>query len=800
MCDSCYEPSPIVATERMSTQPADHLARQRFNSELGINFSLECPAGSGKTHSITERIMTMAEQPNAVDLLSKLVVVTFTEASAAEMFTRARQALKARGCPLRVQQAFDSAYFGTIHSFATRILRTHGHHVGLANDFEIAESLDPLWDRFVRTLSPAALKDSHTVLRHCPIQKLLRLVYRWDSNRTPPVQQMVELPVFDFTPIYECELPKNKRSIASIQRYQSALRQFEQVLRGEAEVDFMVLPRPTAGGAEFIALAGEVVRPVANWINAQIAELAYHLSCEFRAYRVSAGQLCFDDLIYYARGLLSTEPAQSEIRRLDYSILLDEAQDTDPYQFDFLLELCRPVGTTGSWREAGAPAIEGGRFSMVGDPQQSIYSSRADLGTYRQAIQYIANSDKGDRIGFEVTFRCDRKIVQLVNNCFSTLFDGQSGQVSYVSLQSRQDAGTGETYRLAIDTGAQSVATADEACRVEGQAIAAALMAMRERGTFKQWNEVALICPRKNWFSPLADGLLEAGIPSSFLSSHKRYGDFLAWCWVTAFCRILTRPVDAYETVGILRDIYGFSDAELFDFSQGKSGAFLLYPQKTEKHPVGQALNYLMRLRAACLQSTLIEGVTQICGEIETRLIGHPEELKMLGSVKTLAARFDWEGRSLTDFTQTLFDKLQQPVALNGDSGDRVQLITDLKSKGLQWSVVVIPTFFRSLFTPHSEYPKLIGERTGPALISSDRSDCSAVESLRQEREIRHEQERRAYVSLTRAKHCLLICDDQKLFEPFQRTHLPNGAEWLGVDSQGRLEKVWSGIPYFTFD
>ena len=40
---------------------------------------------------------------------------------------------------------------------------------------------------------------------------------------------------------------------------------------------------------------------------------------------------------------------------------------------------------------------------------------------------------------------------------------------------------------------------------------------MRERGIFKQWNEVALICPRKNWFSPLADGLLEAGIPSSFL-------------------------------------------------------------------------------------------------------------------------------------------------------------------------------------------------------------------------------------------------------------------------------------------
>ena len=89
----------------------------------------------------------------------------------------------------------------------------------------------------------------------------------------------------------------------------------------------MVLPRPTAGGAEFIALVGEVVRPVADWINAQIAELGYHLSCEFRAYRVSAGQLCFDDLIYYARSLLSTDPAQSEIRRLDYSILLDEAQE-----------------------------------------------------------------------------------------------------------------------------------------------------------------------------------------------------------------------------------------------------------------------------------------------------------------------------------------------------------------------------------------------------------------------------------------------------------------------------------------
>ena len=71
--------------------PTDESARARFASELDRNFSVVASAGSGKTQAITERIVQLAQSKNALEILPKLVVVTFTHRAADEMQQRTRQ-------------------------------------------------------------------------------------------------------------------------------------------------------------------------------------------------------------------------------------------------------------------------------------------------------------------------------------------------------------------------------------------------------------------------------------------------------------------------------------------------------------------------------------------------------------------------------------------------------------------------------------------------------------------------------------------------------------------------------------
>ena len=118
----------------------DQRARDRFALELGRNFSVIASAGSGKTRSITDRIVQIAKSARALDLLPKLVVVTYTNRAADEMQQRTREQILKANLPLEVIEAFNRAFFGTIHSFCVKLLAAHGHHLGLPSSLEATSS------------------------------------------------------------------------------------------------------------------------------------------------------------------------------------------------------------------------------------------------------------------------------------------------------------------------------------------------------------------------------------------------------------------------------------------------------------------------------------------------------------------------------------------------------------------------------------------------------------------------------------------------------------------------------------
>lgn len=778
-----------------STLPIDQSARDRFSFDLERNFALICPAGSGKTRGISSRVLTIAQQPNALDLLPKLVVVTFTNASANEMHARARETLLRAKVPWDVQRAFDFAFFGTIHSFANRLLREHGHHIGIPPVFEVSSDADSVWGRFVRRISEKSLSKGHAILRHYPIQRVLNLVRDWDEMRRPAPRS--PLPRVDFSPIYDFELPKRADTAKNIEAFQRKLREFEAVLNGESDASFCEVPEADKGGKKFIELVDSCLSPIRDWVNSEVCHLAFQLASEFRDFRAKEGVLLFADIISMTRDLLLDETAKAEIRSKGYIVLLDEAQDTDPFQFDFLIEAVRPVRASGIWHEGHSGGFpEGGRFSMVGDLQQSIYSKQADLNYFRKVIAYLEASPAGERLDFSVTFRCDKEIVRNVELFFSQILDGSDGQVPYVSIKPRDGAGEGSVMRLAVESSdSESV---DDACRAEVGSIARALLALRETGKIKRWNEVALICPRKAWFGSLANGLAEFGISSQFLSFGMTHSDSLAWSFVTAFARAFTCPSDTYETVGILRDVYGLSDVELFDFCGQNGERFIINGQKDSTSAVSTTMNRLSALRKACLRSSLLDGIDLIVEEVRPRLANNRDELLILDRILILASKAEKAGNDLEGFAKSLKDGLSDPLETSGENpNDSVQIITDLKAKGLQWEVVVLPYFFRSIYTMRDNYPFLTGDRLTEAAVASRKSDISEAEALRTDRMVTQEFERRLYVSFTRPKQLLLVCDDENLFEPSNRGFLPNYGKILRVDQKGSMRTHWEQLPDF---
>src|SRR4029453_16923820 len=126
---------------------ADEEARQRFAHELSHNFSVIASAGSGKTRAISDRVVQIAKDRS--EWLPQLVVVTYTNRAADEMQQRTRQQILEAGLSLDVIEAFNRAFFGTIHSFCVKLLATHGHHLGLPARLETITDDDDLWNEFV---------------------------------------------------------------------------------------------------------------------------------------------------------------------------------------------------------------------------------------------------------------------------------------------------------------------------------------------------------------------------------------------------------------------------------------------------------------------------------------------------------------------------------------------------------------------------------------------------------------------------------------------------------------------------
>jgi ATP-dependent exoDNAse (exonuclease V) beta subunit len=759
--------------------PTDQTSREQFIRGVEENFSIIAPAGVGKTQSIVERIVAIARHRNATEWLPCLVVVTFTKRAADEMQQRAREEILRAQVRLDVLEHFNRAFFGTIHSFCVELLRTFGHHIGLPAKFELIEKDDVLWLDFLQeSLAPGGMKEDEQqrFCRHTALQKLLRL----GRTLNPAAEDDAELALPDELHFEELLAhPATGGGGANIKAAQDLVREWRELFCGDEK--FLPLPRFKKGGARFQEIWRTTFAPFREWLCSCALRVAAQTAHQYREFRIRRGLLTYDDQVALASELLRLPSAARQIREREYRVILDEAQDTDVGQFHVLLECARPREADSDWQKSRAHPPAPGRFSMVGDPQQSIYSNRADLARYASIRGLLGRASAGTELQFTTTFRCDEAIIDFVNKTFPRVFT-EATQVTFVPLKPRPRAGSGQVVRFQFEIPPELDPKLVDRKRaiIEAEALAKWIV---ENGLAKlrasSWSEVAILVPQKRWFSPLRIALRNAGIRTQVQSPRDIKGDSPAYAWLTALVMIAADPRNHFEIFGVLRELFGISDDDLAHFSAGKDYVFRIDRETDGSSALVNALNLLARTRREILGQPLRDAVAQLVSatKLRARLAALPREFfdntaSELDDLLALTASAEADGQTLWEFAGTLRQNFSAVRETRPAETDAIQLVTCHKAKGLQWDAVILPFFHRRQYPPRSQFPRLIHRGSElPAIVALEGDDISQETKALVELRERQEMERLLYVSLTRARQTLVLADDAELFQKGGNVH-----------------------------
>jgi len=250
-------------------------------------------------------------------------------------------------------------------------------------------------------------------------------------------------------------------------------------------------------------------------------------------------------------------------------------------------------------------------------------------------------------------------------------------------------------------------------------------------------------------------------------------GDSPAYAWLTALLTIMTEPLNAYEIVGVLREIFGASDHDLAVFSEGQKTRFRIDEIASATGRISSVLHTLAEIRQHTEGLALFDAVTLIIEQtqLRERLLLLPatefgDLARELDALLAQAAEAEANGIILAGFAERLRNDFATPRAVRFSADDNaIQLITSHKAKGSEWQAVIVPFLARDLRVPSPRYPHFLkSPANGELIIALGKEDKSKDLKDAIERAQQQELERLLYVATTRARHTLVVVLDQEIF------------------------------------
>jgi ATP-dependent helicase/nuclease subunit A len=507
--------------------------------------------------------------------------------------------------------------------------------------------------------------------------------------------------------------------------------------------------------------------------------------------------LDYDDLIDKTLDLFARSSAAWVLYKLDLGIdhvLIDEAQDTSPKQWDIVRTIVSeftPGGARGNVKRT---------VFAVGDEKQSIFSFQgaAPLAFDAMRREFARQFDAPDLgwryLRFHHSFRSGEAVLGGVDRVFAlreiyeSITSDEAGVPPHMSLP---DAAPGlvELWPLIKPAERKEIEGWDAPFDTESEESPRVKLAQRIAKHVKLWiargrkagDVLVLVRQRGPLFEAVIRALKNAGIPVAgadrlVLTEHIAVMDLMA----LADCLLL--PDDDLALASVLKSpLFGLSEEQLFELAWNRDGS--LRASLRGKPAFADVNRALDDFAAAARKLTPFGFFAHVLGA--TR--GRAKILARLGAEANdaldefLNLTLDYETRetpSLQGFVHWLHAAQSEVKRDMEMVRDEVRVMTVHGAKGLEAHTVILADTTTKPTGPKD--PRLLPLAQGELVWATAQSeDVGAMADARSaaQQEARNEYRRLLYVAMTRAKERLVIAGTQG------RNKIPEGCWYELVDN-----------------
>lgn len=580
-----------------------------------------------------------------------------------------------------------------------------------------------------------------------------------------------------------------------------------------------------------------------------LLRLAAMVWLAFREYRRRRGLISFDDMIRLA-GEASALAKERGRGRVFSEIMVDEFQDTNPLQNDFIMAL----------------AGQGSRVFLVGDLKQSIYGFRHADPTLFGAL--IGRNDPNARyVPLQANFRSHPKLLAFINKTFSRAWGSGLSQSMPHPYEDLEFCGSDEAakkwdkspinfletvFRAPGGEGGRKEKAGQTRLRV-ARGLAARFRSFRGLNIWDknldgggglrpaEWRDMVILVPSRASFPSIEKVFRsEAGIPVAFEKSREYFGrgeigDF------TAALRTMAFPGDRAALMGYLCSPFsGLSVKDALALMPDGSGLPSRHPEEAARLDELRALAALEGPFAALCLMLKDQSFLKFYPEWNRRSV-LANLRQALDMVREYEEVFGPDCAGCARYMASAASDRGAVTAASplGEDEDVVRVMTVHSAKGLEFPITAVmeldtkPGGRGGQGASLKPSPLLgAGVSSYPAdWVGKDQkgeSDTGKLAAFLEKAEKGEEWERLFYVACTRAMNCLVLCSacpaddegelrikpgswlsmlDEDLVkrglqaappeeESFERPHAPAGAEEEASPSPAFAPPLGEGLRY----
>lgn len=711
-------------------------------------------AGSGKTLVLVERFAYLVTEKGVSP--DRIAAVTYTEKAANNMKERLVKIFTDRGL-LEERRVLENAYIGTIHGFASRLLKENPAEAGVDPHFTVLESgqADLLMDEVLEAVfeeaagSPdvfnllqrygkdgnlaEAVKAIHAKARSLgkPLAEMLKT-----ASLTRPGTDALWLELASF--LKQVIKTNGGTSKTAQANREAAVRLAELVPGREENLSWEKIAALEACGKEIKArgagsewvpemrerletLIGLEIEKTGAPFRESFFSLYESFSTRYTAIKEENGLLDFDDLLIKAYELFSGEDeiraaVRERYREKFEHVMVDEFQDTNRLQSGWIDRLARADN-----------------LFVVGDAKQSIYRFRhADLEAFLEKKAAMESGPLGRSFALNDNYRSRGELLEFINGLFREIWREDAFEFEELAAGKRfPEKKIPSVEFLKIDQQGGGEETKDKARVREARALAGRLKRLVEGREIQiadkggerdvRYGDIAILLRATTDSAIYEKELRDLDIPY-FAMRARGFYDKQEIADLVNFLVVLEKPYLDIPLASVLRSpLAGLSEDALFWLSRVKEKAEqtplcealrrkdILEPLSPEDSGKLQAFTRLFddlggRKDKRKISSILIHAVEKT--RYDAKILGRPEGKRKLANVKKLIdmAR-DFETREafgLSDFVRyvkklSIQDVRESEAQVELEKGEAVKLLSIHKAKGLEFPVVVAADLGRAL-------------------------------------------------------------------------------------------------------